>query len=51
MPGDAPELMDGLMATTDVYRKRYGYKRNLFDLDGGDVLVSTHTHSLSLRLS
>jgi hypothetical protein len=33
VPGNGLELMDALMETTEVYRKRYGYKKNLFDLD------------------
>jgi hypothetical protein len=33
VPGNGLELMDALMETTAVYRKRYGYKKNLFDLD------------------
>ena len=39
VPGDAPELVDGLMETTNVYRKRYGYKKRLFDLQGDETLV------------
>ena len=41
VPGNGLELMDALMETTEVYRKRYGYKKNLFDLDGDeDSIVS-----------
>jgi hypothetical protein len=41
VPGNGLELMDALMETTDVYRKRYGYKKNLFDLEAEeDEIVS-----------
>ena len=36
VPGNGLELMDALMETTEVYRKRYGHKKNLFDLSRDD---------------
>ena len=45
VPGNGLELVDALMETTDVYRKRYGYKKNLFDLGGAPAAPASASAS------
>ena len=53
MPGGQVEVLDALVKTSDVYRKRYGYKKDLFGLSAeGSLVVSQSTsQSVSQRLS